>query len=149
MPLLNYTTTIAVHKTVAEVQRKLVQNGARQILAEYDADGYITGLSFMVEGPLGNHSYTLPVNADAVLKVISAYRSGVPGRYQHIEQAQRIAWRILKDWVEAQLAIVETQMVSFDQVMLPYMHIDAARSTTVYELYRRQALPELEAGDDD
>ena len=31
---------------------------------------------------------------------------------QHREQAVRTAWRIVEDWVEAQLALVETQMVS-------------------------------------
>jgi hypothetical protein len=26
------------------------------------------------------------------------------------DQAQRVAWRIVKDWVEAQMAIVEAQL---------------------------------------
>jgi hypothetical protein len=146
VPLLNYTTTVAAHKTAAEIQHKLVAAGARQILATYADDGRITGLSFMVQGPLGRRSYSLPVNADAVLKVMSAYRSGVPNRYQTAEQAERVAWRILKDWIEAQLALAETQMVTLDQVMLPYMHTDDADGPTVYELYRAQAQPELGAG---
>jgi hypothetical protein len=149
MPLLNYTTSVAAHKTVAEIQRKLVGAGARSILADYDQDGRITGLSFMVDGPIGRRSYTLPVNADSVLKVMSKWGSGVPNRYQNAEQAERVAWRILKDWIEAQLAIVETQMTSLDQVMLPYMHTDATRTTTVYELFRSGTMGELEAGDDD
>lgn len=36
-------------------------------------------------------------------------------------QAVRTAWRIVKDWVEAQMALVETQMVTTGQVFLPYM----------------------------
>jgi hypothetical protein len=37
-----------------------------------------------------------------------------------LEQALRVSWRILKDWVEAQIAIVETKMVQIEQVFLPY-----------------------------
>ncbi len=35
-------------------------------------------------------------------------------------QAVRTAWRIVKDWVEAQMALVETQMVTTRDVFLPY-----------------------------
>ncbi|WP_189339127.1 hypothetical protein [Williamsia muralis] len=37
-------------------------------------------------------------------------------KYQTPEHALRVAWRITKDWVEAQLAIIETQMVTPAQV---------------------------------
>lgn len=53
-------------------------------------------------------------------------------------QAERVAWRVIKDWIAAQLAIVETQMVELDQVMLPYLHVDGDR--TLYESYRDQEL---------
>src|SRR5438552_18436509 len=35
-------------------------------------------------------------------------------------QAVRVEWRIVKDWVEAQLALIETRMVTAQQVFLPY-----------------------------
>ena len=34
--------------------------------------------------------------------------------------SERTAWRIVKDWVEAQMALVETRMVTVPQVFLPY-----------------------------
>lgn len=37
-----------------------------------------------------------------------------------ILQAVRTAWRIVKDWVEAQMALVETRMVTTQEVFLPY-----------------------------
>ena len=139
MPLLNYTTSVPVMRTVSEVQKQLVTAGARAIMAEYGADGEVTGLSFMVDGPLGRQGYNLPVNADRVEAVLQ--RQGVSPRYQTPEHAQRVAWRILKDWIEAQLALLETEMVTLDQVMLPYMRTDDGR--TVYELYvdRQASLP--------
>jgi hypothetical protein len=64
-------------------------------------------------------------------------------RYREHDQAERVAWRIVKDWIAAQLAIVETGMTSLDQVMFPYMlDNDGA---TLYELYVGQQ-PALEAG---
>ena len=49
------------------------------------------------------------------------------------EQAERVAWRIVKDWVEAQMAILESEMVKLDEIFLPYMVNDAGQ--TLYEAY--------------
>lgn len=32
----------------------------------------------------------------------------------------RVSWRIVKDWVEAQMAIVEAQLAEVGEVFLPY-----------------------------
>jgi hypothetical protein len=42
-----------------------------------------------------------------------------------------VAWRITKDWVEAQLAIIESQMVTTAQVFLPYAV--TSNGQTLYE----------------
>ena len=36
------------------------------------------------------------------------------------QQAIRTSWRILKDWVEVQMALLETGMVTMDEIFLPY-----------------------------
>lgn len=142
MPLLNYTTTVAAAKTIGEIQKILVAAGARSIMATYNDAGVPIGLGFAVLTPAGPRSFSLPVNADAVEKVLD--RDRVPWRYRTSEQAERVAWRILKDWMEAQLAIIRTEMVTLDQVMLPYMQTD--NGVTVYELYREHQFA-LPAGD--
>jgi hypothetical protein len=35
-------------------------------------------------------------------------------------QAKRVAWRIVKDWVAAQMAIVDAQLADVAEVFLPY-----------------------------
>lgn len=144
MPLLNYTTTVAVTKTVAEIQAVLVKAGARSILAHFNDQGQPTGVAFTIETAFGTRAFTLPVNAEKVHLVLRRDR-GVAPRYKDRAHADRVAWRILKDWVEAQAAIVATEMVSLEQVMLPYMHGDNGR--TVFELFqdRQLALPAGEA----
>lgn len=141
MPLLNYTTTVAASKTVGQVQELLVKAGATSIHTEY-VEGRAAALSFVVETEYGIRGFTLPIDVDAVTKVLRNDRRVTP-KYRTPEQAERVAWRILKDWVEAQLAIIETRMVSLDQVMLPYMQ--DASGKTVFDLYRTRQLA-LEAG---
>jgi hypothetical protein len=142
MPLLNYTTTVPVARTIGHVQALLVEAGARQIGTEYSETGTPVSVAFSVETGYGLRHFHLPVNAERVRDVLIRDRSVQP-RYSTPEHAERVAWRIVKDWLEAQLAIIRTEMVTLDQVMLPYMVGDEGR--TVYELYRDRQLA-LEAG---
>lgn len=142
MPLLNYTTTVPVGRTAAKVQELLAKAGARQIGFTYDEGGPV-GVAFALGVTTGYRSFELPVDTEKVLAVLKRDRS-TPPRYSTPEQAARVAWRIVKDWLEAQLAIIATEMVTLEQVMLPYMR--GIEGKTLYELYRENQLPELGAG---
>lgn len=54
------------------------------------------------------------------------------------DQAERVAWRIVKDWLAAQLAILETEMVDVQQVFLPYFL--NRQGQTLYEVYSSGSL---------
>ena len=128
MPLLNYTTKIDAHKTASQIQEVLRKHGASAVLIEYD-NGEIAALSFNAATPHGDVGFRLPVNAAATLRVLE--KSNAPPRLTTKEHAVRVSWRIIKDWVEAQMAILETQMVTLDQIFLPYMVDPEGR--TLYE----------------
>ena len=134
MALLNYTTTIEAIKTVGEIQGILAGHGAKSILIDYADDGQVEALSFKILTPQGNIGIRLPIDPDAVLKVLTEQnRLGrVPRRYVNRPQAIRIAWRIVKDWVAAQMAILETEMVKMEQIFLPYVITGGGR--TLYEV---------------
>lgn len=119
MPIANYSTSIEALKTVGEIQGILVGHGAKSILINYGQDRTIESLSFIIGTPYGDMPIKLPVDARAVLKVLE--NQGVQPRYANYPQAVRIAWRIVKDWVRAQMAILETEMVEMEQIFLPYM----------------------------
>lgn len=142
MPLLNYTTEVHVRRSVAEIHAALVEAGARQVMASYDAQGRAEGVAFTLQTIHGLRAFLLPVKTESVLAVLKRDRTVAP-RYKTLEQAERVAWRILKDWIKAQLAIIETEMVTIDQVMLPYMQAEDGR--TVYELYLEDQLLALPA----
>ena len=129
MPLLNYTTSIEAIKTVGEIQGILAGHGARSILIDYGEKGSIEALAFRVLTPQGEIGIRLPVDPESVLKVLT--RQNVPNRFKNRTQATRVAWRIVKDWVEAQMAILETEMVKMEQIFLPYVITKSGR--TLYE----------------
>ena len=59
-------------------------------------------------------------------------RDGLSASYLKEEHVYRVAWRIIKDWVEAQMALLETEMVKIEQIFLPY--IITKDGKTVYEI---------------
>jgi hypothetical protein len=129
--LLNYTTEIAAEKTVGEIQRKLAQAGARQVLHGYDTNGNLNELSFRIKTQFGEMAFRLPANIEAVEAILTRQFKSGRSRFASREQATRVAWRILKDWVEAQLALLQTGMVTIEQAFLPYAQNE--KGQTIYE----------------
>jgi hypothetical protein len=142
---LNYTTKITAEKTISEIHAMLRNFGATSIKTDYQ-DKEAVALSFMVATKHGDMAFRLPANVPAVEQVLwtrYVQRRGVPRASTGREQAARVAWRVVKDWLEAQLALIETEMVRLDQVLLPYM-ITGEQGETVYQLMEQrqfQALP--------
>jgi hypothetical protein len=119
MSLLNYTTKIDAFKTISEIQKLLAQAGASAVMTEYDQNGYIIALSFKIRMDDQEISFRLPTDWRPVLQVLENDRH-VPRKLATQEQALRVAWRITKDWIEAQVAFIQTTMVTTAQVFLPY-----------------------------
>ena len=130
MPILNYTTTISISKTVGKIQEKLASAKAKAIMTEYDNEGVLSSMSFKISLNGKDISFRLPANIDKVQAVIAKDKR-IPYRLKSREQAARVAWRIIKDWVEAQIAIVETEMVELPEVFLPYA--ETKKGNTLYE----------------
>lgn len=133
MPLLNYTTKVNTYTTLGEIQVQLVKHGAKKIMQDYDDQGHITALTFLINTPSGPRGVRLPANVDAVHKVLTRQKIKCDR-----EQAERVAWRIVKDWVEAQMAILESEMVQMDEIFLPYMVNNNGQ--TLFEAYRNNQL---------
>ena len=133
MPIMNYTTKVDVFATLGEIQGQLVKHGAKKIMQDYDDDGHITALSFLIDTPNGPRGVKLPANVDAVRTVLTKQKVKCDR-----DQAERVAWRIVKDWVAAQMAILESEMVQLDEIFLPYMLNDNGQ--TLFQCYRQNQL---------
>jgi len=138
MKIANYSTTVTALKSIGEIQGILIAHGAKHILMDYD-NGEPIGLSFIVETPYGDTPFRLPANIERVQAVLNRQRvrSTVPKGF-----ASRVAWRILKDWVRAQMAVLETEMVSIDQIFLPYMQVQDGKILYEVMLGHKLQLPE-------
>jgi hypothetical protein len=77
-------------------------------------------------------SRALPVYSTWVGYLLLVKRQAKLERYIESEDhARNVSWRIIKDWVEAQMAIIETHMVTIAQVFLPYAV--TSNGQTLYE----------------
>ena len=133
MPIKNYTTTKNAFESVGEIQAMLARRGAQRLMIEYGPDQRVVSVSFTISTPGGIQAVRLPSNVDATLEVLRRQKKTNSKVIATYDQAERVSWRILRDWLDAQLAILETEMVTIDQVLLPYFVDRSGRS--VYELY--------------
>ena len=123
MAIKNYTTQIPVEKTVGEIEVILSKNGAQRILKEYFGDGSVKAISFIVMVNDKPMAFQLPIEIDAwvALLNLAVDERKLPYRFRDDSaQASRVGWRVIKDWVDAQLALVQTKTVKIHQVFLPY-----------------------------
>jgi hypothetical protein len=119
MSILNYTTSISAEKTAGEIQQRLAKAKAQAVLCEYDDQQVMCAMSFRVMTKHGMISFRMPANTAGVYRALTK-DNRVPKRLKTKQQAANVAWRVLKDWIEAQLAIVEAEMAEMAEVFLPY-----------------------------
>ena len=140
--ILNYTTTIEAAKTVGEIEAILASHGAKAVLKEYDTEGQIAALSFKIDSPQGELAVRVPIRIDAIMEILhKRYVTGkISRRYTEKPQAIRIAWRIAKDWIEVQMAMLETRQVEMSEVFLAYL-LTPTGQTFFQAITERNLLP--------
>lgn len=118
MAIKNYTTKVPASRSIQEIQDSLVKHGATGIFMEYEqGTGRIHMLKFVLTLEGKNLPFQLPVNWRLFQEVLKKQRIT---RWNDNDYCYRVAWRCVRDWVVAQMALIETQMVSTTQVFLPY-----------------------------
>ena len=139
MAILNYTTTIESYKTVAEIEKILVKHKAKSIMKDYQ-DESIVALSFLIDVGYNQIPIKLPAKIEECYMVLcNEKKNGTKNIKATKEQAERVAWRILKDWTEAQMALIDINMVKFEEVFMPYI-VDSNGRTLFEKLEERQFL---------
>ena len=146
MPLLNYTTKISAEQTAAEIMSILVKKGATDILTHYGPAGMATGLKWRMETASGSLGFSLPINADAVFEILTRDRVMKTNPAARMQQANRTAWRIIKEWILAQMALIETEMVTVEEVFLPYNAHRQANSVPGPLQWRLEDAPRCRSG---
>jgi hypothetical protein len=131
---LNYTTSIPARRTVAECQDLLADAGADTVSTVLE-QGQPTGIAFQIRTASGVQTFVLPVDSRKVHKQLagmkfspSMVRDGTAKRCRTEQHARDVGWRVVRDLLEAQLALIATEMVTLDEVMLPYLQIEPGLS---------------------
>jgi hypothetical protein len=118
MPLKNYTSKST--NTFDRIQKCLASHGAQKLMFDYGNTGEITALSFAMDVEGKVVGFRLPARIDQVEGILKqSYRRTHP-KLLH-EQAYRTGWANIRDWVEAQMALIDTRMAKMQEVFLPYM----------------------------
>lgn len=86
------------------------------MLVEYES-GEPSALAFTIIVKTNPVGFRLPCNWQGVLK---ALRGQVPISKLNHEHARRVGWRILKDWIRAQLSLISAGASTIEEVMLPW-----------------------------
>lgn len=136
---LNYTTMIEPVKSAADCTSILAMHGAQQISSTWQG-GEPIGLKFVIITAFGPRIYSLPINVTGTHKALiqAANKGRIPRSKATEEQAKRVAWRVMHDWLKIQLSLIEAGVAEFAQVMLPYMHTEDGADETVWDRVRDQ-----------
>lgn len=129
MAIKNYTTSVPANRSIEEIQSSLVKHGATGVLYEYEqGTGRIAALKFKLSIQGNDIGFSLPVNWRLFQAVLKKQQIK---RWDDEDYAYRVAWRNIRDWVLAQLALFETQMVELPQIFLPF--VQSQNGKTLYE----------------
>lgn len=139
----NYTTTIAPSKSIGEIHHILAEHGAVSISTDYE-NRQPCGLTFIVPTSAGMRGFLLPARVNAIKTILEKQFGKLSVRATD-EQAAKVAWRILRDWVDAQMAILEAGMASMTEIMFAYMLDDDGQQTVFQAFERNEQTKLLEA----
>jgi len=127
----NYTTDVPAVKSITEIESTLAAFGAKAIMKEFSLDGKVQALSFRLEDKV----FKLPADAEGVKKILFEGKRD-HGRKELIksreDRAYRVSWRIIKDWIHAQLSLIASGQAHPQEIFMPYM-FDGKR--TLFQVY--------------
>jgi len=140
----NYTSEVPASRSVLRIEEQLMKHGAKNIMKIIEQQKLI-GIAFII--PIGGTDtpFRLPARIDRVelqlKKLIKRPRKGTLSKVS--EQAARTAWKILADWVDIQMALVELDQAEFGEVFLPYMY-DYQKEETFFDKMKASGYKMLE-----
>lgn len=145
-----------INRIFSELQKTLGEHGAKQVMLDYDDNGKVEAVSFVIPVNGKRLSVRLPARVDKANAVLqrqyqqgllrerttsAIYRRG--NQKEMMEQAYRVAWKNILEWVQAQMALIEIEMAKIEEVFLPYMVTRTGE--TFFEATKRKNF-QLESG---
>lgn len=121
--------------TFDKIQKILAENGAKKVMFDYSNDGKLEAISFAMDIGGNMVGFKLPALMENVIEImyggVDRWNRKKKITLAQREQGYKTAWANIRDWIDAQIALVQTQQVQMVQVFLPYM-VDQ-NDKTLYE----------------
>ncbi len=143
--LKNYTSSVPAAKSIAYIEAKLAQHKARMIVKMYNLEGKVEAIAFEVDVNGTPLAFRLPAQIAACEQTLKGNLSlkARPETLKRLgEQAERTAWKIVADWIDAQVAMIELAQVDLLEVFLPYVY-DHNRKQTYYQRIKERGFKSL------
>jgi hypothetical protein len=141
MFLKNYTSDVPVSETIHRIEKVLIRCGVNGIMKEYGSTaGDIVAVTFRIDTAAGMPmTVRLPVDKERCLEALwldyvdgdklspdgnsmSWHSRKKKQKSDFADQAARTAWKIIQDWVEVQMSMIQTKQAAFEEVFLPYLY---------------------------
>lgn len=124
----NYSSGTSPSISIGKIQQFLANVGANAVTVKYK-EGHPVALSFVLnvttqEGQLALN-FTLPARIERVHELLQKVREA---KRRTREQARKTAWANLRDWVDAQVALIQSEQVVVSEVFLPYLVLPTGKS---------------------
>jgi hypothetical protein len=145
----NYTTAVSARTSIGECADMLIDAGAAAVTITA-AGGERNGISFELDTPAGHARFHVAVNIDGMAALLTKLDAagklpgpgGGKGRvralYQTRDHAAAVAWRVTRDWLDAQLARIAADQSTLAQAMLG--HLVTGPGQTLYDQYEARAI---------
>ena len=139
MTIKNYTSSVPAARSVQYIENKLVVHGAKQIMKEYDKDNRLSSICFIIDVNGQEMPFKLPAKMEQCQAILTSRRKKITGESEKRdrEQAERTAWKLLSDWTDIQMSLIELGQVDLLEIFLPYVY-DVERKQTYYEVLKEK-----------
>lgn len=136
--LKNYTSNVPPGKTIARIEKVLISCGVKSIEKEYDADATITAIRFRLQLAERELAVRLPADKHAAQSAMWLNYAGdeklstdgtemlwpshkKKTKKDFEQQAERTAWKIVQDWVEVQMSMIQLKQADPVEVFMAYV----------------------------
>lgn len=133
----NYTSSIPASLSMSRIEEMLVKAGAMDIHKSYNNDQVCDAIIWVmiVPGVVQPLHFKLPAKVEACYNALwKQYCKEVKKPQESTkktirEQSARTAWKIIHDWVELQLTMIELDQAEPMELFLPYVYNPESKQT--------------------
>lgn len=140
----NYTSGVPAIKSIQHIEKRLLEYGAKKFLKDYGSDSKLLSISFMLFIDGREIPFRIPSNVEGCKKILLAsikhLRNGTAQRIE--EQAERTAWKVIADWIDIQISLVELGYSDMLERFLANVY-DYSKEESFYERVKESHLKML------